>query len=80
MTEVVVTQAMRDAHDWLRKRGGDGTFTRNGVVLAHGETGQHMRKTWNLLRDAGLVQYYGGKSDGGKGHGRIKVSACLPQS
>lgn len=79
MTDAV-TQSMRDAYEWLRKRGGDGAFTKNGLaVLAHGEISRsHGRKTWNLLRGAGVVQYYGGKSDGGTGHGRIKVIACLP--
>ncbi len=74
------TKAMRDAHEWLRARGGDGAFVKGGAtVIAHGEIAPTTRATWNLLEAAGLVQYYGGKSDGGKGHGRVKVIACPPQ-
>lgn len=72
-----LTKAQQEALLWLTDRGGDGCFDRNGIVLAQGETAPVERKTWNALEAAGLVRFYGGKHDGGKGRGRIAVRAEL---
>lgn len=58
---------------WLKARGGDGMFDINGVVLAQGENAPFQRRTWNVLRDLGHVEFYGGKANGGKGRGRLRV-------
>ena len=65
-----VTKAQKDALEWLQKRGGDGMFDKNGIVLACGETAPHERNTWNALRDAGLVEFY---KLTGKGRGRLRL-------
>lgn len=59
------------ALDWLRKRGGDGMFDKNGVLLASGELAPFMRSTWNALRDLGLVEFY---NPTGKGRGRVRLT------
>ena len=68
-----LTAAQRDALAWLRARGGDGVFDRRGVALARGETSPVERKTWNALAEAGLVEFYGGKNDGGRGYGCLRL-------
>lgn len=60
-----------EALEWLRKRGGDAVFDKNGVVLACGELAPYMRTTWNKLRDAGKVEFY--KPPGTRGYGRLRV-------
>ena len=57
-------------------RGGDGVFDRHGIALAQGETAPVVRATWNTLRDAGLIEFYGGKADGGSGYGRLRLTAA----
>jgi hypothetical protein len=68
-----LTKAQREALDWLKKRGGDGCFDRNGIAFAQGETAPVIRMTWNALAKAGLVEFYGGKRDGGSGYGRLRI-------
>jgi hypothetical protein len=69
---VTMTKSQKDALEWLAKRGGDGCFDLNGVVLAAGEYAPHTRSTWNALRDLGLVEFY---NPAGKGRGRLRVAA-----
>lgn len=69
--ESPAAQALR----WLKEHGGDGMFDKNGVVLAGGELAPFQRATWNTLRDLGRIEFYGGKADGGKGRGRLRVTA-----
>lgn len=70
-----MTKSSDDALKWLRERGGDGCFDKNGVAFAQGETAPFIRSTWNALRDAGKIEFYGGARDGGRGHGRLRVLA-----
>lgn len=58
---------------WLKERGGDGMFDSNGVVLAQGELAPFTRTTWNALASLGHVEFYGGKAQGGRGRGRLRV-------
>lgn len=60
----MLTDAQHSALKWLARRNGDGAFAMgNGnALLAAGEVAPVMRATWNTLRDAGLVEYYGGKT------------------
>ena len=58
---------------WLKERGGDGCFDKNGVALAQGETAPVTRHTWNALEQEGFIEYYGGARTGGSGYGRIRV-------
>lgn len=53
-----MTDAQKAALSWFAKHNGDGCFDRNGVLLAAGESAPHERKTWNHLRDLGLVELY----------------------
>ncbi|HAX40616.1 MAG TPA: hypothetical protein DCY10_07060 [Clostridiales bacterium] len=71
MTEKLTT-AQRTALKWFREHGGDGVFDRNGVLLAAGESGPHMRGTWNALARCGHVEFYGGK----KGRSRMRLSTA----
>ena len=59
---------------WLRQRGGDAIFDKNGVAIAQGETAPVYRSTWNALRDRGLLEFYGGRRQGGKGFGRLRLT------
>lgn len=68
-----LTAAQADALKWLREHGGDGMFDVNGVLLAQGELAPVRRITWNRLAAIGLVQFYGGKRDGGRGRGRMRL-------
>lgn len=68
-----MTKAQTDALNWFVKHGGDGCFDKNGVALAMGETAPVTRKTWNALRDAGKIEFYGGKQQGGRGYGRLRI-------
>jgi hypothetical protein len=61
MPDAALTKAQKSALLWLRNRNGDGMFDRNGVLLAAGQSAHVMRSTWNKLREAGLVETYGGK-------------------
>lgn len=50
---------------WLIDHNGDGAFCvggKGGALLAAGETAPFTRSTWNKLRDAKLVQFYGGSA------------------
>lgn len=71
-----MTPSQKNALKWLQDRGGDGVFDRRGVLLACGESAPFERSTWNKLRDAGLVEIYGGAAIGGKGYGRLRVKAA----
>lgn len=55
------------ALDWLIQHNGDGAWARSGkggtMLLAAGQVAPYTRVTFNKLRDAGLVEYYGGKSN-----------------
>lgn len=55
----MTTPSQRDALQWLIDRGGDGVFTRHGVLLAKGELAPVMRRTWEALEEAGKVELYG---------------------
>jgi hypothetical protein len=68
--ETRLTKTQIAALKWLRDRNGDGCLDKFGVVLAAGEGAPFMRSTWNVLRDAGLVEFY---NPAGKGYGRIRV-------
>lgn len=65
-----MTKSQSEALEWLRKRGGDAIFDRNGVAMAMGESAPIMRSTWNRLRDMGLIEFY---SPTGKGRGRMRI-------
>lgn len=69
-----ITKAQSAALKWLREHGGDGCFDRNGVAFAHGETAPVCRSTWNALGAIGLVEFYGGKRDGGRSYGRLRLT------
>lgn len=43
---------------WLADRNGDGTFMKDGVLLAAGDRAGFTRGTWNTLRDLRLVEFY----------------------
>jgi hypothetical protein len=73
MEAMTLTHSQEQALVWLRKRGGDGMFDRNGILLAGGETAPHTRTTWNALRDAGYVEQYW--PQGRKGRGRLRLTA-----
>jgi len=73
MADADLTTAQRAALKWLTDRGGDGVFDKNGVALAQGETAPVIRTTWNALRDAGRIEFYGGAAQGGRGYGRLRV-------
>ena len=66
------TKSQQTALRWLSDRGGDACFDRNGVALAQGETAPIERKTWNALQAMGLIEFYGGVRDGGRGYGRLR--------
>jgi hypothetical protein len=66
-----MTEAQRAALKWLRDHGGDGVFGKKTVVLAGGEWAPFSRSTWNHLRDAELVEFYG--PPGGSGT-RVRVT------
>lgn len=68
-----MTKAQSAALKWLKDHGGDGCFDRNGVAFAQGETAPVTRSTWNALADMGLIEFYGGKRDGGTGYGRLRI-------
>lgn len=74
MSRPMLTRAQREALDWLQKHGGDACFDKRGILFTQGETAPVMRSTWNALSEAGLVQFYGGVSDGGRGHGRLRLT------
>lgn len=57
----MTTAAQREALLWLRAHHGDGVFDKHGVLIAAGESAPFMRTTWNALRDAGHVEFYGPK-------------------
>lgn len=63
--------SMLEALAWLAKRGGDGMFDKNGVVLAAGENAPHTRTTWNNLELIGLVEFY---RPNGQGRGRLRLT------
>lgn len=65
-----MTDAQQQAFKWLKERGGDGLFDKNGVVMAQGELAPIERKTWNALRDLGLIEFY---NPSGKGRGRLRI-------
>jgi hypothetical protein len=66
-----MTKSQAEALEWLTKRGGDGMFDRNGVLLAAGESAPFMRSTWNKLVELRRVEFYGGRS----GRGRARLCA-----
>lgn len=68
-----MTKSQGAALKWLKERGGDGCFDRHGVAFAQGETAPFARCTWNGLRDEGLLEFYGGRRDGGRGYGRLRL-------
>jgi hypothetical protein len=72
MAGAAITKAQADALKWLRDRGGDAVFDKNGVALACGELAPVVRSTWNALNLAGQVEFY---NPAGKGRGRVRVVA-----
>ena len=71
-----MTSAQKVALKWLKDRGGDGCFDRNGIAFAMGETAPVQRSTWNALAEQGDIEFYGGVRDGGRGYGRLRVKAA----
>jgi DNA-binding PadR family transcriptional regulator len=69
-----LSDSLKRALTWLQRHGGDAAFDRNGVALAQGESASVYRSTWNRLAAAGLIEFYGGKRDGGKGYGRLRIT------
>lgn len=69
-----LTDSQQRAVQWLQDRGGDGCFTKHGQAMAKGEVAPFQRSTWNALQDMGQVKFYGGKRDGGSGHGRLRLA------
>ncbi|MEQ9436033.1 hypothetical protein [Hyphomonas sp.] len=67
-TGVEITDAQRDALDWLRKHNGDGVFMRGNIVMAAGEVAPFQWKTWKALIENGRCEAY----QMGKGR-RIRV-------
>jgi hypothetical protein len=74
-----LTKSQKAALKWLQDRGGDGCFDKSGVAFAQGETAPFTRHTWNGLAAAGLLTFYGGRRDGGRGYGRLKLEIEAPQ-
>ena len=74
-----LTSAQHKALVWLAQRGGDACFDKHGVAFAMGETAETTRTVWNALEKAGLIYFYGGKRDGGKGYGRLAVRQILQE-
>lgn len=68
-----MTKSEQKALAWLRERGGDGCFDKNGIAFAQGETAPVMRATWNSLASQGHIEFYGGVRDGGKSYGRLRI-------
>lgn len=54
-----MTKSQVNALTWLRQHNGEGCFDKHGVLLAAGETAPFRRVTWNTLRAAGFIEYYG---------------------
>jgi hypothetical protein len=73
MSRPVLSEAQGGALKWLADRGGDGCFDRNGVAFAQGETAPVCRSTWNRLAELGLLEFYGGARQGGRGYGRLRL-------
>lgn len=70
-----LTDAQRRALAWLCDRGGDGVWCRGGqVLLCSGEYAPFERKTWARLEEAGLIETYGAKRQGGHGWGRLRTT------
>lgn len=67
-----MTKSQQQAVEWLKRRGGDGVFDNNGVLLVAGESAPFTRSTWNALAALGLVEFY---KPTGKGRGRLRLSA-----
>jgi hypothetical protein len=74
-----LTGAQRAAFKWLKEHGGDACFDKHGVAFAMGETAETTRTVWNALEKAGLIYFYGGKRDGGKGYGRLAVRKIIQE-
>lgn len=74
MSRPVLTRAQKAALEWLRERGGDACFDKRGILFTQGQTAPVMRSTWNALAELGLVQFYGGARDGGRGYGRLRLT------
>lgn len=67
---MTMTPSCKAAIEWLDKRGGDGVFDKNGVLVAAGESAPFTRTTWNNLRDLGYVEFYNPTN---KGRGRLRI-------
>mgnify|MGYP001584239681 CR=1 FL=1 len=52
-----LTKAQQQACAWLLEHNGEGVWAKNGTLLAAGEVAPVMRRTWNTLRDRGLVLF-----------------------
>lgn len=74
MGHASLTERHRAALKWLKERGGDGCFDKHGVAFAQGETAPFTRHTWNALAEVGLLQFYGGRRNDGRGYGRLKLT------
>jgi hypothetical protein len=75
MARPVLTKAQMAALRWLKQHGGDGCFDKYGAAFAQGETAPFLRTTWNGLEALGLLQFYGGARDGGRGYGHLRLIA-----
>lgn len=66
-----MTKTQHQALKWFAEHTGNGCFDNNGVLLAAGEGAPHTRRTWNVLRDLGCVEFY---KPAGKGRGRLRLT------
>ncbi len=71
---VRMTKAQLNALIWLYRHGSDGCFDKHGVAFAQGESAPATRSTWNALQGSGLLEFYGGRSRGGVGYGRLRLT------
>lgn len=55
----LLSDAQRNAVNWLTEHNGDGHFGgRGGTLMAAGEIAPVRRSTWNELEKIGLVEFY----------------------
>lgn len=73
MGRPTLNKAQAAALRWLKEHGGDGCFDKHGVAFAQGETAPVTRHTWNALAQLGLLEFYGGRRNGGCGYGRLRL-------
>jgi hypothetical protein len=60
--------ALRQALEWFRNRGGDGVLMRGNALLCGGEVAPHRWSTWKALIEGGHLEQY--SAGGGR---RVRV-------